>query len=80
MSDIPHCPNCQVELYKKAENDKHWAFVCRRCPFVRFISKPTLQGASKLEVELQRREERIRQQRAWEMRPKYFIPSKVGAA
>jgi DNA-directed RNA polymerase subunit M/transcription elongation factor TFIIS len=79
MSDIPHCPNCQVELYPKAENDRHWAFVCPRCPFVRIISKPTLQGASRLEVELERRKERMRAEREREMRPRYFIP-KIGAA
>jgi hypothetical protein len=78
MSDIPHCPSCSIELYLKAENDRHWAFCCKRCPFVRILSKPTLQGASRLEVALERQEERRRRERAWEARPRYFIPAKVG--
>ena len=70
-NDLPKCPNCRREQRVEGENDSHWAFRCPYCRTVRIVSKPTMRGASRLEVELDRRQKRSFAERAWEARPRY---------
>jgi DNA-directed RNA polymerase subunit RPC12/RpoP len=75
--DMPHCPNCQREQKLVGENQHHWAFRCPYCVTTRIISKPTLQGASRLEAELKRREQRAQIQRHLDSRPTYSFPKET---
>lgn len=74
MADLPLCPNCSREQRLAGESSSHWAFRCRWCHTVRILSKPTLRGASQLEVILQRRAQQARVVRWKESRPAYSLP------
>ena len=75
MADLPHCPNCKREQKIAGENEHHWAFRCPYCHTTRIVSKPTMKGASRLEVELKRRKEQEDAIRAREAMPSYSFPS-----
>jgi hypothetical protein len=71
---LPCCPNCHHEQRLAGENEHHWAFRCPYCRTVRIISKPTLRGASRLEVEMGRHKARMAQERQLESLPRYSFP------
>ena len=77
MSAMPLCPNCGREQEIKGENQNYWAFRCRWCHTTRIVSKPTLRGASRLEVELARRARWQEAQRRLESLPAYSIPKEL---
>jgi len=75
-NELPHCPNCHREQALLNENENAWAFRCPYCYTSRIITKPTLRGASQLELALKRRREQEQRQRALESLPRYSFPAR----